>query len=71
MSVLIWIKMFDTVRVFLKEFLKVKFVTGNISTEGFFNSLPTNLCHLLITFANILDQKQAQQNVSPDMDQNV
>ena len=29
-----------------------------------------NFCLLLITFANILDPDQAQQNVGPDLDQN-
>ena len=35
-----------------------------------FNSLlaSSNLCHLLITFANSLDADQAQQNVGPDLD---
>ena len=37
-----------------------------------FNSLPAsgNVCHLLITFANRLDQDQARQNVGPDLDPN-
>ena len=37
-----------------------------------FNSLPASgdFCHLLITFANIIDPDQAQQNVRPDLDPN-
>ena len=37
-----------------------------------FNSLPAsvNFCHLLITYANILDPDQARQNVGPDLDPN-
>ena len=37
-----------------------------------FNSLTTSgdFCHLLITFANILDPDQARQNVGPDLDPN-
>ena len=37
-----------------------------------FNSFPASgdFCCLLITFANILHQDQAQQNVGPDLDPN-
>ena len=37
-----------------------------------FNSFPASgdLCRLLITFANSLDQDQARQNVGPDLDLN-
>ena len=37
-----------------------------------FNSLhaSSNFSHLLITFANSLDQDQARQNVGPDLDPN-
>ena len=44
-----------------------------VSTSCFvFNSLPTrgNICCLMITFANSLDQDQAQQDVGPDLDPN-
>ena len=35
-----------------------------------FNSLPTSVCFLLITFANSLEPDQARQNVEPDLDSN-
>ena len=36
------------------------------------NSLPasSDICHLLITFANSLDPDQARHNVGPDLDPN-
>ena len=41
-----------------------------VSSCSVFNSLLTsrNFCHLLIFFANSLDQDQAQNNVGPDLD---
>ena len=48
-----------------------------LNSQGFrscsvFNSLPASgdFCHLLITFANSLDQDQARQNFRPDLDPN-
>ena len=44
-----------------------------VSTRCFvFNFLPArgDICCLLLTFANSLDQDQARQNVGPDLDPN-
>ena len=53
----------------LVKVLARNFVSTSCSA---FNSLPTsgNFYHLLITYANSLDQDPARKNVRPDLDQN-
>ena len=51
----------------------VKFSQKVISRScSVFKSFPasSDICHLLITFANSLDPDQARQNVRPDLDPN-